>query len=334
MSGSTGQPNRIVFMGTPDFAVPTLQALIDAEDFKVVGVVTQPDRPAGRGRRMRVSPVKQVALEAHIPVIQPLKTHEDPAFEQLQAWEPDFLVVVAFGQILRQPVLDLPRVAPINVHASLLPRWRVAAPIQAAIRAGDMYTGITTMVMDAGLDTGPILLQDSIPIHPQETGQSLHDKLAPLGALLLIQTIRWLVKGSIVPHPQPDRPDLITYAPQIKKEDGLIDWHSPAADIDRHVRAFTPWPGTFTFWRGQRLKIIAGFPLDAELALAPGETRDIRSTRLGKTAPLIVGTTQGLYAPTRLQLAGKRPADAAAFLNGAPDFAGSVLGSHHPLTET
>ncbi len=327
MTEQNQPPTRIVFMGTPDFAVPTLQALIDANDIDIVGVVTQPDRPAGRGQQVRMSPVKQTALDAGLPVIQPLKTHESPAFDQLQAWRPDFLVVVAFGQILRPSVLAIPRIAPINVHASLLPRWRGAAPIQAAIRAGDTYTGITTMVMDAGLDTGPILLQDSIPIHPRETGQTLHDKLAPLGALLLIQTIRWLVSGSIAPHPQPDTPELITYVPQIKKEDGLINWHVPAIDIDRHVRAFTPWPGTFTFWNGKRLKIIAGRPLEADLRLMPGEVRDTRGTPLEQTAPLVIGSGKGVYAPTQLQLEGRRAADASAFLNGAPDFAYSVLGN-------
>ena len=243
----------------------------------------------------------------------------------MRAWEPDFLAVVAFGQILRQDVLDIPRIAPINVHASLLPRWRGAAPIQAAIRAGDPYTGITTMVMDAGLDTGPILLQDSIPIAPDETGQSLHDKLAHLGANLLVVTLRWLRAGSISPHPQPTKETLITYAPQLRKEDGEIDWTSSAEAIDRHVRAFTPWPGTYTYWNGKRLKILAGYPLEGVQSVAPGRIEQIRTPQ-GKDIPFVVGTGKGVYAPVRLQLAGRQPVDAAEFLNGAPDLIGSALG--------
>lgn len=317
---------RIVFMGTPDFAVPALRALLEVSRFEVAGVVTQPDRPAGRGQRVQMSPVKQVALRAGLPVIQPLKAHEPAALDQLRAWEPDFLVVVAFGQILRQPVLDLPRIAPINVHASLLPRWRGAAPIQAAIRAGDRCTGITTMIMDAGLDSGPILLQDSIPIDPAETGQTLHDKLAPLGAQLLLHTLEWLLSGSIAPHPQPDNPALITHAPQLRREDGALDWTASAVSIDRHVRAFTPWPGTFTTWNGRRLKVLAGFPSTANLGLAPGQVASTAGTPLEGLGPLAVGTGGGVYLPLRLQLEGRQALSAEAFRNGAPDFVGSTLG--------
>jgi len=317
---------RIVFMGTPDFAVPSLRALLDAPRFEVAGVVTQPDRPAGRGQRVQMSPVKQVALRAGLPVIQPLKAHEPAALDQLRAWEPDFMVVVAFGQILRQAVLDLPRIAPINVHASLLPRWRGAAPIQAAIRAGDRCTGITTMIMDAGLDSGPILLQDSIPIDPAETGQTLHDKLAPLGAQLLLHTLDWLLSGSIAPHPQPDNPALITHAPQLRREDGALDWTVSAVTIDRHVRAFTPWPGTFTTWNGRRLKVLAGFPSTASLGLAPGQVASTDGTSLQGLGSLAVGTGDGVYLPLRLQLEGRQALSAEAFRNGAPDFVGSTLG--------
>ncbi|MEW6580198.1 MAG: methionyl-tRNA formyltransferase [Chloroflexota bacterium] len=317
---------RIVFMGTPDFAVPALRALLDTSHFEVAGVVTQPDRPAGRGQRVQMSPVKQVALRASLPVIQPLQAHEPAALDQLHAWTPDFLVVVAFGQILRQPVLDLPRIAPINVHASLLPRWRGAAPIQAAIRAGDRCTGITTMIMDAGLDSGPILLQDSIPIDPAETGQTLHDKLAPLGAQLLLHTLEWLLSGSISPHPQPDNSALITHAPQLRREDGALDWSASAIAIDRHVRAFTPWPGTFTTWNGRRLKVLAGFPSTANLGLAPGQVASTDGTPLDGLGPLAVGTGSGVYLPLRLQLEGRQALSAEAFRNGAPDFVGSRLG--------
>jgi methionyl-tRNA formyltransferase len=326
MTNNTLPTYRVVFMGTPDFAVPSLQNLINAPNFDVVGVVTQPDRPAGRGQRMQQSPVKEVATAAGIPIIQPEKTHQPPDFDQIAAWQPDFLVVVAFGQILRPKVLDLPRIAPVNVHASLLPRWRGAAPIQAAIRAGDVYTGVTTMVMDKGMDTGPILLQDSIPLADDETGQSLHDKLAALGAILLIHTLEWFGAGSIQPRPQPDSEHLVLYAPTLKKEDGQIAWAASAADIDRHVRAFTPWPGTYTCWGEKRLKILAGFPLDTDLDLAPGMVLDTRAAGLDRDPLFVIGTGKGVYAPLQLQLEGRSPVDSAAFLNGAPGFLGSQLG--------
>lgn len=313
-------------MGTPEFAVPALQVLLAAPAYQVVGVVTQPDRPAGRGRLLQPSPVKQIALQAGLPVVQPEhRLDKTDALDQLRAWEPDFLVVVAFGQILRPVVLDLPRRMPINVHASMLPRWRGAAPIQAAIRAGDLYTGVTTMQMDAGLDTGPILLQDSIPILPDETGQSLHDKLSLLGARLLLHTLDWLLSESIRPHPQPESPDLVTYAPVLKKEDGAIDWSHSAEQIDRQVRAFYPWPGTYTHWEGRRVKIIAGRPFQAQLDGAPGQVRTLARTAWADAGPLAIVTGAGLYIPTRLQLEGRAAQDAAAFLNGAPDFATAVL---------
>lgn len=319
--------SRVIFMGTPDFAVPTLHALLEAPDFDIVGVVTQPDRPAGRGRDVRESPVKQAAIAARVPVFQPETLRAPDAVNHLRAWEPDFLVVAAFGQILRKDVLDLPRVAPINVHASLLPRWRGASPIQASIRAGDTYTGVTTMVMNAGLDSGPILLQDSIPILPYETGQSLHDKLAPLGANLLIHTLRWLLSGSISPHEQPSNPDLITYAPQLKKEDGEINWRQNADEIDRHVRAYKPWPGTYTFWDGRLLKILAGYPLAIDIGVPPGVVADTQGAAFTKATPFVIGTGRWAYAPTQLQLAGRQVMEAADFLNGAFGFLGSRLGS-------
>lgn len=326
MTPTSTSPTRIVFMGTPDFAVPTLQTLIDTSNFEVVGVVTQPDRPAGRGQKLQMSPVKETALAAGLPIIQPERMHLSPDYEQLIAWEPDFLVVVAFGQILRQKVLDIPRVAPINVHASLLPRWRGAAPIQAAIRAGDTYTGVTTMIMDKGLDTGPILLQDMIYIAPDETGQSLHDKLAALGALLLAHTLEWMQSGSIQPRPQPDDDALITHAPTLAKEEGVLKWESSAVEIDRHVRAFTPWPGTSTCWGEKRLKILAGYAADLDLGLAPGEVADTRDRQIENDPLFAIGTRKGIYVPTRLQLEGRGPLDAATFLNGAPGLIGARLG--------
>src|SRR5262245_48749581 len=258
---------RVVFMGTPDFAVPSLKALLDSPAYGVVGVVTQPDRPAGRGNVIQQSPVKQVAVAANVPIIQPEKLREPGAFEQLQAWQPELIVVAAFGQILRKNVLELPRYGCINVHASLLPRWRGAAPIQAAIRAGDKETGITIMVMDAGLDTGPILSQRAIPILPTDTGQTMHDKLAALGGPLLIETLGKYLSDEIKPQPQDE--SLQTYAPMLKKEEGAIDWSQPAEAIERLVRAFDPWPGTYTKWNGQVLKILAGRVVDVPLTPDP-----------------------------------------------------------------
>ncbi len=309
--------SRVVFMGTPEFAVPTLRALLDHPDFEVVGVVTQPDRPAGRGQEARPAPVKHVALVAGVPVFQPEKLRTPEAFARLQAWAPDLIVVAAFGQILRQNVLDLPPQGCINVHASLLPRWRGAAPIPAAIRAGDAESGVTIMQMDAGMDTGPILAQRAILLDPRETGQSLHNKLALLGGELLLETLPAYLSGQIRPRPQPDDPTLITYAPPLKKEEGLIDWARSAAEIDRLVRAFTPWPGTFTYWRGRLLKVLGGTPADG--AVEPG-----RVIRHGDG--LAIGTGAGLFVAERLQLEGRKAVSAEEFTRGQPGIVGALLG--------
>jgi len=308
--------NRVVFMGTPDFSVPTLQALIADSAYAVVGVVTQPDRPAGRGQTMRPSPVKAAAQAAGIPLAQPRTLRTADAFTQLAAWQPDLIIVAAFGQILRQNVLDLPKYGCINVHASLLPRWRGAAPIQAAIRAGDAESGITIMRMDAGLDTGPMLSQASIPLAPDETGQSLHDKLASLGGQLLLDTLPGYLDGTIQPQPQPDDETLVTYAPQIIKEEGHINWEADAAAIDRLVRAFTPWPGTFTYWDSTLLKILTGAP--ARGKANPGAV-------IAHNDSFAVGTGAGLYVPSRVQLAGKKAVSASDFVRGRPEFTGSTL---------
>jgi methionyl-tRNA formyltransferase len=307
---------RVVFMGTPDFAVPPLRALLAAPNLDVIGVVTQPDRPAGRGNTIQQSPVKQAALAANIPVIQPQKLREPGAFEQLQARQPDLIVVAAFGQILRQQVLDLPRYGCINVHASLLPRWRGAAPIQAAIRAGDAQTGITIMKMDAGLDTGPMLGQRSIPILPGDTGSTLHDKLAELGGPLLIETLDKYLRGEITPQPQDESTQ--TYAPLLKKEEGTIEWTQPAEAIERQVRAFDPWPGTYTQWNGQTLKILSGAVVSGRDA-APGLVIRLPD------GTVAIGTGRGVYVPDRVQLAGRPATPMSAFVNGHSTFVGSTL---------
>jgi methionyl-tRNA formyltransferase len=304
---------KIVFMGTPDFAVPVLRHLIAEHD--VIGVVTQPDRPAGRNRQLQQSPIKQVALEAGVSVFQPEKIRRAEAVEELKRWTPDVYVVAAFGQILPQSVLDIPPHGSINVHASLLPRWRGAAPIQAAIRAGDAETGVTIMKMDAGLDTGPMLSRRAIPIAPDETGQSLHDKLSILGADLLMETLPGYLAGQIPPQPQPD--EGVTLAPQIKKEEGLIDWTQSAAQIERTVRAFTPWPGTSTTWEGRQLKILSGEVGDG--SAEPGMV-------IQKQGRVAIGTGQGLFYPTRLQLAGRSALSIDDFMRGQADLVGASLG--------
>lgn len=304
---------RIVFMGTPDFALPSLRQLIAAHD--VAAVVTQPDRPAGRNKRLKQSPVKRLAAAARIPVIQPRRIREPEAMAALAGLNADLFVVVAFGQILPQAALDLPRLGTLNVHASLLPRWRGAAPIQAAIRAGDEESGVTIMLLDAGLDTGPILSRHALALKPDETGQSLHDKLAALGADLLSRTLPKYLAGDIRPRAQAEA--LATYAPQVKKSDGRIDWARSATEIDRLTRAFTPWPGAFTEWQGKPLKLVAGRA--GEGSLPAGHVAELN----GRIA---IGAGAGVYLPSVLQLAGKKRLPVADFVNGYRDFLGARLG--------
>lgn len=304
---------KIVFMGTPEFALPSLTALMNSQD--LVGVVTQPDRPAGRNKRLRESPVKGIARAAGIPIIQPRRIREGGAIESLRAWDADVHVVAAYGQILPQSILDIPRMGTVNVHASLLPRWRGAAPIQAAIRAGDRESGVTIMLVDAGLDTGPTLAKRALPLAADETGQSLHDKLSALGAALLVESLTRYLSGEIEPQAQDD--SLASYAPQLKKEDGEINWTCSALEIERLVRAFTPWPGTYTFWRGAQLRILAGYAGDG--AAKAGRVAAVDGS-------LAIGSGAGLYYPTILQLAGKRRLPVSDFLNGYRDFSRASLG--------
>jgi methionyl-tRNA formyltransferase len=309
--------HRVVFLGTPDFAVPSLATLDGHPEFDVVGVVTQPDRPAGRGQQVRFSPVKEAALARDLPVFQPKSVNKPEALDQLAAWNPDMLVVAAFGQILKPALLELAPHGSINVHASLLPRWRGAAPIHYAIRAGDVESGVTIMKMDAGLDTGPMLASRAIPIAPDETAESLHDKLAQLGADLLPDTLRAYLDGNMTPTPQPDQG--ITYAPTLDKEDGRLDWTQSAVEIDRHVRAYDPWPGTYTFLDNQRLKVISGTPLpEATAEAAPG-------TLVDWDPSLAVQTGSGLYTLDAIQPAGKTVMGSGAYLAGHPDAIGLRL---------
>lgn len=319
---------RVLFMGTPDFAVPSLKALLAAPNYSVSAVVTQPDRPAGRGHVLHESPIKRTAREAGIAILQPEKLRAPGVFEELQAVQPDVIVVAAFGQILRQNVLDLPRFGCVNVHASLLPRWRGAAPIQAAIRAGDQQTGITIMKIDAGLDTGPSLSFRAIPISDNDTGQTLHDKLAALGGPLLIETLDSYLAGQIAPHPQDDSQS--TYAPMLTKDAGRIDWSQSAIEISRQVRAYDPWPGTFTTWGSQMLKILGGGVLSGVPTNNADNGHIIAVTHNGKPV-IAVSTAHGLFQLDQVQLAGRSAVKIDAFIRGYPAFLGARLGDESAL---
>jgi methionyl-tRNA formyltransferase len=299
---------RIVFMGSPDFAVPTLQAI--ANHYPVVGVVTQPDRPAGRGRKLLAPPVKVLAQGLGIPIVQPEKLRTDTAVkDQLRAWAPTVIIVAAFGQILKTDVLTMAPLGCINVHASLLPRWRGVSPIQAALIHGDAETGVTIMKMDEGIDTGAILEKRAIAIEPEETGGTLFDKLAHLGAELLIETLPDYLTGKISPQPQGDSPT--PYVTMIQKSDGKLDFTEPADTLVRKIRAYSPWPGAFTQFAGKPLKIHAAYAVSKNAL--PGAFTNYR----GLPA---IGTTQGILVITNLQLAGKKPMPGETFLRGARDW--------------
>ncbi|RME55717.1 MAG: methionyl-tRNA formyltransferase [Caldilineae bacterium] len=312
---------RIVFMGTPAFAAPSLLALHEAERtqrWEIVAVVTQPDRPAGRGKRVAISPVKEAALELELPILQPGRLRREPeAVEALRSLAPDVIVVAAYGQILPKEVLEIPRFGCINVHASLLPAYRGASPITAAILDGQDETGVSIMLMDEGMDTGPVLAQARQPIRGDDTTASLGERLAMQGAALLVETLpRWL-RGEVTPVDQGELPGTPSVCRLVKKEDGRIDWSRPAAYIERMTRAYTPWPSAFTTWKGALFKIWSA-------DVAAGSAEPGRVLRLdGEVA---VGSGDGLLVLRTVQPAGKRAMDIRSFLNGAPDFVGARLG--------
>lgn len=298
---------RVVFMGSPDFALPTLRTL--AENYEVVGVVTQPDRASGRGRGMKAPPVKLLAQELNLPVIQPEKLKQPEAMEQLRAWAPDLIVVAAFGQILRKDVLELPRHGCLNVHASLLPRWRGAAPINAAILHGDEETGMTIMQMDAGLDTGPMLAKRAIRLTPDDTAGSVFQALSTLGADLLLEILPDYLSGKLVPIPQPE--EGATYAPMLKKEDGKLDFTSDVNELERRVRAFNPWPGAFMDFDGTMLKVHRTHVEEGNVEAGK---------RLVVENQPAVAARGGLLILDEVQPAGKKPMSGKSFLAGARDW--------------
>lgn len=297
---------NIIFAGTPDFSVPPLKVLI-ASNHKVIGVYTQPDRPAGRGRKLTASPVKQLAMEQGIPVYQPKNFKAEEDLSRLEELKADLMVVVAYGLLLPQRVLDAPRLGCINIHASLLPRWRGAAPIQRAVLAGDAQSGITIMQMEAGLDTGPMLLKLDTPIAAEETGGSLHDRLSGLGAEALMQALPGIAGGTIQPEIQDDA--LANYASKLDKAEARIDWQRSAVEIDRQIRAFNPWPVAQTQWDDKVVRIWSSMVTDVQSDTAPGSI--IAASKQG----LDVATGAGVLRILSLQMPGKRAMSVADFLN-------------------
>ncbi len=298
---------KIIFMGTPDFSVGTLEALVEA-GHEVVLAVTQPDKPKGRGKEMQFTPVKECAMKHGIPVFQPRRVREPECIEELRKYDADVMVVVAFGQILPKEILEMTEYGCINVHASLLPKYRGAAPIQWAIIDGEEVTGVTTMQMDEGLDTGDMLLKTIIPIEAKETGGSLFDKLAEAGAKLCVETLDGLVAKTIVPEPQGETPT--AYAKQIKKELGDIDWTWDGKAIERLIRGLTPWPSAYSNWNGKVMKIWDAEITDGNTEEAPGTI-----VKVEKEA-FYVQTGNGLLKVCELQIPGKKRMDAGAFLRG------------------
>lgn len=309
-------------MGTSEFAVPILEALVRA-GYQVVAVFTQPDRPAGRGLKPQPPPVKQRALALGLPVYQPETLRDEKVLAQIAALAPDIIVVAAYGEILPRRLLTLPRLGCLNVHPSLLPKLRGAAPVQAAIRQGLTETGVTIALMTPKLDAGPILAQRTVPIHPEDTARTLGERLARIGAELLLETLPRWAAGVITPQPQDE--SQATYAPPVRKEDGLIDWQQSAEEIWRQCRAYDPWPGCFTFWKGQLLKLGRVWPNPSWHGPEPPGTVLLLPGPDGRPR-LAVATGHGALIVESLQLAGRRLLSAEEFLRGQRDFVGSRLG--------
>ena len=311
---------RVIFMGTPTFALPTLDRLAD-DGYNVVSVVTQPDRPVGREGTPQPSPVKRRALELSLQVMQPAKVRATEVIEEILRLAPDVIIVAAFGQIIPPALLEIPPLQCINVHASLLPRWRGAAPIAAAILAGDKETGVTIMLMEAGLDTGPILAQRAIPIEPRDATRTLTERLALLGADLLSETLPKWARQEMTPRPQPE--EGVTVVNMFHKKDGLLDWQRPADELDRRCRAFDPWPGCYTLWRGKTLKLLDVSP---QPDWSPQATLPGKAMVQSGTKSIAIATGEGALQVHRLQVEGGRPLSAEDFLRGHPTFVGARLG--------
>lgn len=312
-AGSSGL--RVAFMGSPDFAVPCLRALVDA-GHDVVCVYAQPPRPAGRGQKQRLTPVDEAAIELEIEVRTPRSLRDPEEQARFAALDLDVAVVVAYGLILPREILAAPRLGCVNVHASLLPRWRGAAPIQRAILAGDSESGVTIMRMDEGLDTGVMLLSRAVEITDETTGQSLHDGLSRLGADLIVPALAGLADGSLTGTPQPD--EGVTYAKKLERDEGRLDFSRSAVELERLVRAFDPWPGAFFEHEGTRIKVLAAEAFDiGPVSNLPGTVLD---------PELTISCADGAFRPVRVQRPGKGPMDTDAFLRGFQIPPGTVLG--------
>ena len=309
---------NIIFAGTPEFAVSSLKGLVQS-DHRVIAVYTQPDRPAGRGRKLGTSPVKRFAEENNIPVFQPESLKKTEELARLSAFEPDVMIVVAYGLILPQAVLDIPRLGCLNVHASLLPRWRGAAPIQRAIEAGDPVSGITIMQMEAGLDTGPVLAQEETKIGADETAGSLHDRLAEMGAQSLLMVLDQLETGSVSATTQDDR--LATYAHKLTTSEATINWSTSAEQVRRKVCAFNPWPAANSTWKGKRLRLLQATTTSGCSNQDAGTVCAIDDNGIS------IATADGCLVIRLLQLEGGRPQNSKEFLNGHPMRVGDRLGA-------
>lgn len=298
---------RIVFMGTPEFAVPSLEALLKSDD-QVVGIVTQPDRPKGRGQVLTPPPVKLIAQREGIPFLQPAKIRVPEFLTALAGWKPDLIAVTAYGRILHSPILTLPPMGCVNVHGSLLPKYRGAAPVQWAVINGETETGITTMMMDEGMDTGAMLLQESLSIFPEDTSGSLAPRLAELGGRLLVETIARLKVGTITPQPQNHA--LATLAPPLKKEDGAIDWRTRAISIANRVRGLSPWPGAYAYFGGERWMVWSATAGPAETSVVPGTIIDVTKQAIS------VATGDGVLALREIQPANSKRLTVMQYLAG------------------
>ncbi len=312
---------KVLFMGTPEFAARSLQALLDA-GYPVVGVVTQPDKPVGRGKKVRYSPVKELALRHDLPLFQPRRVRRPEVIEQLKALQPDITVVVAFGQILSKEALEISPLGSINVHGSLLPRWRGAAPIHRAVMAGDTETGVTTMWMDEGMDTGDMCLKATIPIGPEDTAGTIHDKLAKLGADLLVETLRQIEAGTAPRIPQPE--EGVTYAVKLEREDERIDWSRPTRAIVNQIRGLNPWPVAYTEGPKGSLKIWKAAPYQPE---TPVEAEPGTVVAIVRRQGFVVATGDGFVLVQEVQPPGKGRMDAQSYVNGGGVQVGTKLGS-------
>lgn len=315
---------RLVFMGTPEFAVPTLRAILD-HGYPVIAAVTQPDRPQGRGRKVMHSPVKRLALERQVPVLQPERASAADFCDQIQDLSPDLIIVVAFGQILKKRLLDIPEWGVVNIHASLLPKLRGAAPIQRAVMNDETLTGLTVMRMDEGLDTGPMLLQEEVPISRDETAGHLHDRLSLMAGDLMVRALEAMAEGRVREKAQDN--DQATYAPKIDEDIGPVEWSRPGGKVSSFIRALDPKPGAYTLWKGEKLKLFSSTVIDRDRrGGVPGRVRG------EKDGCLVVDTGQGAVGIRELQLPGKKKLRAPDFLRGASIPEGTVFTEHRTLT--